>query len=272
MVHPSEVGEEDLAKSFVRVRQAIGWVGICLPPALLVLAAFERFLPPTISDSYYHYGRDLFVGTLVALGLFLVSYTGHAPKGRERFSDRRLSTATGFMALGVAFVPTGAPSGATLPFVHGWVGAGAGGLLHLGFAALFFIGLATFCLVQFRLGVVDGDVKRAYCQRVYAACGWVLVAVILLIVAAFAVRVATGTRFVDDARVIFILESIGVVAFGIAWLVKGDGMRRAVQRLANRSAPARQRAEEGGQPGDFVFRKLAFKRQPRRRRPVPAQT
>jgi hypothetical protein len=253
----TEASPADLARSFVRVRQAIGVLGIALPFLLLLLALAERYAPPTISDSYYHYGRDIFVGTLLALGAFLVSYSGHARKPDERFSDGLLSTVAGVAVIVVALVPT---KGVPVPFIHEWLTPAVGGGLHYVAALVFFVCMAIFCLGQFRLG--PPDPTRAYLRRVYAVCGWIIVGTILLMGALAALQAFTETTLVGDTKAIFVLESVGVVAFGAAWLLKGEAMRPRIRRRAEAS-PAAQDARSAQPPDDLAFRILTQ----RRRRP-----
>lgn len=224
---------QDLARSFVAVRQAIGYLGAFLPLSLIVLGVAEGTMAPSISDSYYTSGRDLFVGTLVGLGVFLVAYTGHRRTGDERISDSALATTAGLAVLGVAFIPTTSPEGTALPAVHAWIGAGLAGALHYACAALFFLCLARFCLVHFRRSPIT-DATRALCNRIYAGCGYVILGAIALMGAAAGFTAFTGNTLVKDLAVIFALETVGVLAFAIAWLVKGEAMRGTIGKFATR--------------------------------------
>jgi hypothetical protein len=228
---------QDLARSFVAVRQAIGYLGAFLPLSLVVLGVARGSLAPSISDSYYTPGRDLFVGTLVGLGVFLLAYTGHRRKGDERISDAALATTAGLAILGVAFIPTTAPADQPLPAMHGWIGAGLAATLHYACAALFFLCLARFCLVHFRRSTRIDSV-RAVCHRIYARCGYVILGSIALMAAASVFTATTGSTLVHDWALIFALETVGVLAFAVAWLVKGEAMRGAIEKFAYRKGGA----------------------------------
>lgn len=224
---------QDLARSFVAVRQAIGYLGAFLPLSLIVLGAAQGTLAPSISDSYYTPARDLFVGTLVGLGVFLVAYTGHRRKGDERISDSALATTAGLAVLGVAFIPTTAPAREALPAVHGWIGPGLAASLHYASAALFFLCMARFCLVHFRRSP-KMDRAHIVAKRIYAQCGYAILGAVALMAACAVFTATTGSTLVGDWALIFVLETVGVLAFAVAWLVKGETLRGAIEKIADR--------------------------------------
>ena len=89
--------------SYLSLRQAIGWIGILLPFTLMlgVLVIF-RGNPVRISISMYYYTgmRDVLVGALCAIGLFLFFYRGYSKW------DNWAGNIAGFFALGIALFPT----------------------------------------------------------------------------------------------------------------------------------------------------------------------
>ena len=94
--------ELSLVFSYLELRKAIGILGMALPFAVSLGAGilFRTGVQSSIS-SYYHTGmRDVFVGTLFAIGFFLLSY-----KGYERSDDLAGDLACIF-AVGVALFPT----------------------------------------------------------------------------------------------------------------------------------------------------------------------
>lgn len=97
---------EAFIKSYLSMRMAIGLLGVVLPVLLVV---FDKWLVDTrrpIRDSmsaYYHSSaRDIFVGGLVATGLFLVTYMS----AKKRTYDYVLSTTGGVLVVVVALLPT----------------------------------------------------------------------------------------------------------------------------------------------------------------------
>ncbi len=95
-----------MVMSYWELRKAVGLIGIALP--LLLVAGKYLFEGPgiqdSISDYYYSVMRDVFVGSLWAIAVFLLSYRGH-----ERQDDLTGDLACLF-AIGVALFPT-APAG-----------------------------------------------------------------------------------------------------------------------------------------------------------------
>src|SRR5687768_2963921 len=99
----AQLPEDYVRKSYLRMRRAIGILGILLPVPLLVGSWLHTDcvgVQDSISHYYYTYSGDLFVGTLSAVGLFLITY-----KGKRRIEDIATNFA-GLCALLVAFLPT----------------------------------------------------------------------------------------------------------------------------------------------------------------------
>src|SRR5271166_5342048 len=84
------------------LRQIVGWIGTLLPIVLLVGNAVTSSTPrpDSISGYYYTDMRNILVGSLCALGVFLVAYLGYDDV------DRWITNIAGFAAIGVAFCPT----------------------------------------------------------------------------------------------------------------------------------------------------------------------
>ncbi len=203
--------EDELgALSYVGLRRAIGIIALALPPTLVVgqLLLDGKPWPNSISAYYYTSMRNVFVGAMCALGVFLLSY-------RYRREDNRLSTVAAVCALGIALFPT-AQEGTTTTG-EDWVRA-----VHFGCAAVFFLVLAGFSLLVFTR--TDGPLtsRKLLRNRVYRLCG-----VIIVVSLAAAGGNALWERSFDgyplrDDNALFWLESIAVWAFGLSWLVKGN--------------------------------------------------
>lgn len=220
----------DLVLSFKAVRQALGWLGALLPVALILGGAgLDHRVAPSISDTYYTAMKDVFVGAMCATGVFLVSYRGYDRKPGEFLSDTWISRIAGAAAIGVALMPTTPAPPETLvqlTLMQRLIGPGLTSALHFTCAALFFAMLATFCLVLFtRTGTTRATTRaKVNRNRVYRTCGWVLVGVILAVAVMKLTELAfpaTSDVF-QNWSVLFLLEAIGVWAFGLSWLVKGE--------------------------------------------------
>ena len=133
--------------SYLGLRKAVGWIGFLLP---FVLVGgnwlFKGFwaVQPSISDYYYTDMRNVLVGALCAIGVFLFSYEYDTP-------DNIAGNIACAFAVGVALFPTNPAVGATsLQIFVGHV--------HLFFAALFFLTLAYFSLFLFTKTRPDGRI------------------------------------------------------------------------------------------------------------------
>lgn len=190
-----------LVHSYLYLRRAIGAIGIALPFVLIFGKQLVQGggLVGSLSGYYYTDLRDVFVGAMCAVGVFLFAYYGHD------HIDNIASTVAGLGAIGLAVFPTTPSHDAT-----DW--QRTAGVLHLTFAAVFFLMLAYFCL---RLFPHDGE-QPPGTGVVYRACGVVILACLALIV-------ATGTLHLTPAlHPALWLEAIAVWAFGVAWMLKGQ--------------------------------------------------
>jgi uncharacterized membrane protein len=201
------------------LRSGVGLIGMLLPLILLVgnsLFAHELVIRGSVSSYYYTPMRDVFVGGLCSMGVFLLAY-------RYEPIDDRASTVAGLAAIGVALFPT-APDGVP----DGWVGR-----LHLGFAAVFFLTLAFFCAFLFTRSSSPADqlgAAKRHRNLLYRVCGWLIV--VSLLVAVLTSRLAPGVQ--QALHPLYWCEFVASLAFGVAWAVKGEtiGSRRVRERPA----------------------------------------
>jgi len=199
-----------LVLSYLELRKAVGIIGFALPFVL----AFGKMLlqgpgiEGSISGYYYTDLRNVFVGSLCAIGVFLMSYRGY---GRQ-------DTIAGYLgcvfAIGVACFPTTPSVDATPQETHI-------GTLHLTLAALLFLTLAYFSLRLFTKTDPEKTPTRQKLQRntVYRVCGYTILACILSIAVVSLPPVKTRVEWLAP---VFWLESLAVVAFGVSWLTKGE--------------------------------------------------
>jgi len=203
--------KDPAVRSYLELRRAVGWVALGLPFALIIpwWILGNHVLPSSISGYYYTGMRNLFEGCLCAIAMFNFCCRGYDWK------DEAAGAFSALCALGVAFCPTTPDSVAPTPCQQ-HVGAA-----HLIFASLLFITLAYFCLVLFRTTAADRTVTRRKLQRnmVYAVCGWAILASIILIILCM---ILGRTYLVGELGAMFCFETTALVAFGIAWLVKGE--------------------------------------------------
>ncbi|MFD9889124.1 DUF998 domain-containing protein [Amycolatopsis sp. NPDC059027] len=196
-----------LVHSYLFLRRAIGVIGLALPVLLIVgtLAVDGGGLLNSISGYYYTSTRDVFVGSMCAIGVFLLSYHGYS-----RLDDVAGNLAA-IAAIGLAVCPTTPAHATSTDRVLG--------VLHLVFASVFFLTLAFFCLFLFtKSDKADPTRRKIDRNRVYVAAGVVILASLALIVVTSLVPVAT------TLHPALWLETAAILAFGFAWLTKGEAI------------------------------------------------
>jgi hypothetical protein len=215
----------DLVLSFTRVRTALGILGMSLPLVLVLGGILDQprmdvdvgRIEPTISDFYHTTYRDIFVGTLCAIGVFLISYRGYRREKGEWIDDDWLATSAGIGAFGVAFFPNEGGGETVTSMTQHLLGAGFTPIVHYLSALVFFSSLAAFCFVKFARTCSMGR------RRVYIACGWGIVAALVLTAISVIFKRfvgGVGRELVLDYNLIFWFEALGIWAFGLSWLTK----------------------------------------------------
>jgi hypothetical protein len=260
--------QNQLVINYLYLRKAVGWVGALLPIVLIAGNAifFTTVLPDSMSSYYYTNMRNVFVGTLCALGVFLIAYVGYDD------ADRWITNVAGAGAIGVAFCATkptvclvgeltcAPPAVRSLSLEQQIVGD-----VHLGFAAVAFLALAAMAMRFAKLppaaeprppGLLywlrdalgfplpgQPDTRGPVEKRddvVYRACG--ITIVLCVVLGALSNFLPTSVK--NDVPVLFILEALAVFAFGVSWFVKGQTMIPALRarmqrrRLQQNSAAA----------------------------------
>lgn len=207
----------DLVLSYHRVRRAVGILGVILPLTLIIGGILSNNrLEPSISDFYHTTLRDVFVGTMFAIGIFLISYKGYKRDKGEWFSDDWVATLAGISAFGLALFPNESPAVVTVSQVA--LGLKISSIFHYASALTFFICLGIFCYYQFPK--TANPVRR----RIYFWCGHVIVISTILITITSYMKIKGSPEMkamVLDWNLVLWLEAIGVWAFAFSWLTKG---------------------------------------------------
>jgi len=153
-----------------------------------------------ISASYYAGGwaQSIFIGFLFATAAFLLAYNGYSTP--EMVTSKVAAVA----ALGVALFPCECDGHAELvPYVHA------------GSAAVMFLILTYFCYGFFRRAWTKGHPQAKVRAYVYAVCGGVMAASILVLLAD---HLSGGSLSALDPQLTFHGEYASLVAFGVSWL------------------------------------------------------
>jgi hypothetical protein len=244
-----------LIVSYMALRQAVGWVGTLLPFVLIVGNAISSTTPRPDSMSGYYYTdmRNVFVGALCALGVFLGAYDGYDDV------DRWITNIAGLGAIGVALCPTkpavctaGAGACPASSVTHLSTSQQVVGDVHLVFAAVTFVALGLMALrfakggptprglsllgrVRYGLGFGQPIRPGQYTgdDIVYHVTGITILSCVILAAASNLLPASVNAHW----PLLFILEAVAVVAFGVSWFVKGRTIQ-VIRARVRRSRPA----------------------------------
>jgi hypothetical protein len=195
--------------SYLNLRRGVGIIGTALPFVLLIgysIVTGHFVTLRSISGYYYTDMRNILVGSMCATGVFLLSY-------RYDRLDNILSAVAGVCAIGVGLFPT-KPSDAT--GTEKWVGN-----LHLVFATIFFLALAYFCFFLFtrsdRSQPRTG--RKLLRDTIYRTCG---VIILVSLIAGVVTDLVLPDSTISKVHPAFWCESLAIIAFGVAWFIKGE--------------------------------------------------
>lgn len=209
----SIVPNTSLVISYLSLRRTVGVIGISLPFVLAIgnLLLGADGIEKTMSAYYYTRMGDVFVGSLFAIAVFLMTYQGWD------WRDNLAGDIAGISAIGVALFPV-APELESLT-----TSQIVSDLLHAVFAGLFFFALAYFCLVLFKKFSPDQPPTAAKTKRnkMYTVCGYAIVICVVLIGIQY-VLIHLGVQ--AELEWVFWLEALAIVSFGVSWFVKGEGI------------------------------------------------
>lgn len=203
---PTPKPPESIIISYLTMRKVIGFLGFLLVPVLIIgslILDCPKEIKVSVSAYYYSHLRNVLVGTLCGISLFLLSYHGYTWK------DSLASKLAGLFALCIAFLSTSAidDKGDIISILH-YVTAG-----------IFFIILSYMSIFLFTKtsGNITPNKKKR--NRVYRICG------IIMIVSA-ALIPSDEIKFIHNhisfLKPTLIFETLALVAFGISWLTKGE--------------------------------------------------
>jgi hypothetical protein len=228
--------------SYHTLRQLIGVLGIALPFLCWGVNAFVNEndllnkpmfvnkdysctytpagnLKSSISHFYYTTAGPLFTGILITLAIFLFCYQGHAKDERQKLAwitDGLLSKLAAICALLIVIFPTGSKEQIT-DNIHIFVSSTIAGSLHLIFAALFFVTMSVFCIVNFRRDEAKPLRKDAE-GIIYLVCG---IGILLVLLILFVAMLMEDSKK-QEGSFVFWMETVMLIFFGTAWLVKGE--------------------------------------------------
>ncbi len=239
----SKKDNSELIISYLKLRKAIGWLGLLLPFILLIgnylvnslnilnnnffiktscapLYEAQNSFKFSISHYYYSTVGELFTGVLCAVALFMFCYKGHKIRtGEKGFSDSLVTNFTGLFALGVVVFPAGATN-CIADNLRIFVSSTYTGYIHFSMASLFFISLALMSIVNFRrTDDIKSFGKREH-HNTYLVCG-IIMLLCLGLIFIYSIWIEGKYHWLDKIHPVFCLEAIALIFFGVSWLIKG---------------------------------------------------
>jgi hypothetical protein len=205
-----------LVLSYLAIRRAIGVVGLLLPMLLGPVGwlIFGIGIQDNMS-SYYHTAlRDVFVGAMCAIGIFLFCYRGYD------WIEGWTANFGCLSALGIAFCPLDADSD---PLYQQSIV----GYLHTFSGGIFFLTLAFYSLFHFpsaegkKHEVVPHEAQRNF---VYRMSGIVILFSLMAMGGYLFVIPEDWKRILNVYHFLFWMEWVAVWSFSAAWLTKGRAM------------------------------------------------
>ena len=196
-------------RGYVKLRTGMATLAGSFPVIFLASSWVLRRteMQPTLSNYYFTRAteRNLFVGILITVAVFLVLYEGYSTL------EDRVSTLAGVLAAGVALVPMGTIT---------WTFAGKVLSLHGTFAVLFFCCIDFICIVLSKTTLADlpTDQQTFYRKR-YALFSSFMIGSVLV---AFLADILPKPWLFDlfDGTLVFWVEAVGVWSFGLFWYYK----------------------------------------------------
>jgi hypothetical protein len=207
--------------SFIDLRRTVGSLGIGLP--FVLLAGSFVFgecnnVKPSISDYYYTNMREIFVGILCAISLFLFTYKGYSKL------DNWSANVAAFFALGIAFFPTTYHCGIDCEKdITNFTNHSYNSIIHFTSATIFFLTLAYMSISLFTKTNNKNQEnvlteQKIFRNKIYVWCGWIIIASLVIIF------LHQKNILPSALPITFIFESVALVAFGMSWLTKGEAL------------------------------------------------
>ncbi len=203
--------------SYLNLRKTVGILGILLPLTMIVGSIIFgdcEEVQNSISAYYHTNMRNVFVGVICAIALFLFAYKGYNKR------DAIAGTLGGIFALCVAFFPTSVSEPYT-NCISGPINNGIIHIVHIVSAGLFFLVLACFSLFLFTKKQVPVTKRKLLRNKFYYGFGTGILVCLGLIILYF---LFLEDRYTSLQRYnpIFWLETLAMWFFGASWLIKGE--------------------------------------------------
>lgn len=220
-----------LENTYLHLRRGMGILAF-LFPFLLWLGAFlydNTGLQGSLSAYYFTSVRNIFVGVLCAIGLFLYLYKGDyfGSKTRNDKLKNSILNLAGICAIGIALFPADIVLGSYLKPQVTFVG-----IVHIICAIIFFLAIAAVCVF---LSAPDAQSNLSERQKkryviIYKSCGFIMTICVILAVAVMLAPDSFKQAFYQ-IRIIFIIEIVSILAFSGYWIAKSNEIDQAISWL-----------------------------------------
>lgn len=208
-----------IINSYVLLRRGIAIAAVLLP-ILLIVAGLVSGAEVQDSLSAYYWAvpdsdlpqlvspRDIFVGILFAVGLFLFLYQGYNDQ------ENRWLNVAGVLAIGVAIFPMAQPGSEP--------SEGFSVSMHGLCAVLFFVSIAVVCYTcgQDTLKLIADEKTRRNYRRLYKSYATAMIATPLI-------AYLISSLLAESQKIVLIVEIVGVYVFSAYWLTKTRELKRS---------------------------------------------
>lgn len=206
------------------------WIGALLIPP-------HVGIKDSISAYYHSEMRNVFVGILFSIGVFLFTYNPRFYDKSYGKLDQYLGMLAGIAAAVTALFPTVRENWRDIPPAP--YNEGLYSVIHFTAAGILFGSMIYFSYFLFTETSPGKQIRRgsikAKRNKVYRAMAAVMFICIVLIGTFFLTEVTPLSRELQAKyRPVFFLEWIAIWAFGISWSVKGEALEqieKGVKRL-----------------------------------------
>lgn len=202
-------------------RKIIGCLGLIVPFILTASAwVFGCGEVQTSISAYYHTSvQNIFSWIVIIIGIFFLAY----PILENYKADQKPFRIAGILALLVAFFPTFLSETNTTSCSFTENTTQLSGYIHNASAVSFFLLLAYICIFLFTKSnktFAEMPNNKKLSNRFYKLSGYTIVICIILIVI---YEFWAQKKFPElrDLKPTFLLESIALIFFGLAYLIKG---------------------------------------------------
>lgn len=218
---------KSIIMSYINLRRLIGVLGILLPFICVLGGLVFADLPCQRSISFYYHTnmRDFFVGLMIAVSMFLITYKGYQTK------DIIVTTLSGISGIGIALFPVQFSQDIFFPIGLFQVNPQVSNMVHVACAGIFFALLAVNSIFLFTLSREGREPKtenKKIRNGIYIACGLVILVCLAVFAALYLIL---GDDKLNQSNLVLILESVMLFAFGISWLIKGETLFRDGKKL-----------------------------------------